>query len=174
MHPRLLSLRQFKAVEAFQNIDFEQSTYVYINLCVDEGPRQPARGWVSGRSDCANLGSEQGRLLPSGAGTYFLEMLKHGRFGAIARGVVMLGEPVVCYVRPKWIERARQEKFYDVDEFLILNTKPQTAETVLCDFMDNETKRFKIGRRSREFIVKRHSSEAGALPPDHIHRELLG
>ena len=39
----------------------------------------------------------------------FVDMLTYGFFGATAREAMMLGKPVVCYLRPEWMESMRSE-----------------------------------------------------------------
>lgn len=104
----------------------------------------------------------------------FLEMLTFGWFGANAREAMMLGKPVICFLRPEWLESARQEIPGYIDELPIVRATPQTVEGVLRDLIENKEKRLQIGRRSREFAVKWHSAEAGASRFDAIYGRLLG
>ncbi len=103
-----------------------------------------------------------------------LEMLTFGWFGANAREAMMLGKPVICFLRPEWLESTRQEIPNYIDELPIVNATPQTVEDVLRDLIENKEKRLEIGRRSREFAVKWHSAEAGAFRFDQIYGRLLG
>lgn len=103
-----------------------------------------------------------------------LEMLTYGWFGANAREAMMLGKPVICFLRPEWLQSARQEIPDYIDELPIVSATPQTVEAVLRDLIANKEKRLEIGRRSREFAVKWHSAEAGACRFDQIYSELLG
>lgn len=103
-----------------------------------------------------------------------LEMLTFGWFGANAREAMMLGKPVICFMRPEWLESVRQEIPDYVDELPIVSATPQTIETVLRDLIDNKEKRIEIGRASREFAVKWHSAEAGGKRLNQIYGELLG
>lgn len=104
----------------------------------------------------------------------FLEMLTFGWFGANAREAMMLGKPVICFLRPEWLESARQEIPDYIDELPIISATPQTVEDVLRDLIESKEKRLEIGRRSREFAVKWHSAEAGASRFDSIYSRLLG
>ena len=104
----------------------------------------------------------------------FLEMLSFGWFGANAREGMMLGKPIICFLRPEWLESVRQQIPDYVDELPIVSATPHTVEDVLRDLITNEDKRREIGRRSREFAVKWHSAQAGARRFDHIYAELLG
>ena len=49
----------------------------------------------------------------------------------------------------------------------------KTIYDVLIDLIKNPAKRKEIGRRSREFALKWHSSQAGARRMDKIYRDLL-
>ena len=103
----------------------------------------------------------------------FLDMLTYGWFGAMAREAMMLGKPVICFLRPEWLESARQEIPEYIDELPIVSATPQTVEAVLRDLIADNAKRTEIGRRSRAFAVKWHSAEAGASRFDRIYLELL-
>jgi glycosyltransferase involved in cell wall biosynthesis len=104
----------------------------------------------------------------------FLEMLTYGWFGANAREAMMLGKPVICFLRPEWLESARKEIPDYIDELPVISATPQTVKAVLLDLIMNKEKRLKIGCDSRRFAEKWHSAEAGACRFDQIYSELLG
>jgi glycosyltransferase involved in cell wall biosynthesis len=103
----------------------------------------------------------------------FLDMLTYGWFGATAREGLMLGKPVVAYIRPEWLESVRRELPDYADELPIVQATPETIESVLRDLIDHPEKRRQIGERSRRFAEKWHSSEAGARRFDHIYGRLI-
>jgi len=103
----------------------------------------------------------------------FLEMLSFGWFGANAREAMMLGKPVICYIRPEWLENVRRELPEYADELPIVSATPATVKEVLLDLMKNEDKRREIGRRSREFAMKWHSSDAGAVRMAEIYERVM-
>jgi glycosyltransferase involved in cell wall biosynthesis len=103
----------------------------------------------------------------------FLDMLTYGFVGAMAREAMMLGKPVVAYLRPEWMESMRREIPEYAAEFPVVNATPETIESVLRDLIDHPEKRREIGRRSREFAIKWHSDHAGARRFDEIYRRLL-
>ena len=103
----------------------------------------------------------------------FLEMLTYGWFGANAREAMMLGKPVICFLRPEWLESMRKEIPDYVDELPVISATPETVEMVLRDLILNKEKRIEIGNRSREFALKWHSAEAGARRFDIIYKNLL-
>jgi glycosyltransferase involved in cell wall biosynthesis len=103
----------------------------------------------------------------------FLEMLTFGWFGANAREAMMLGKPVICYIRPEWLESLRQEIPDYAAELPIISATPDTVEEILRDLITNPDKRREIGQRSRDFAVKWHSAEAGGRRFDKIYTKLL-
>jgi glycosyltransferase involved in cell wall biosynthesis len=103
----------------------------------------------------------------------FVDMLTAGFFGATAREGMMLGKPVVCYLRPEWLENMRREIPEYVDELPVVSATPDTVREVLVDLMDHPEKRHEIGRRSREFAVRWHGAKAAARRWDAIYRSLL-
>ena len=103
----------------------------------------------------------------------FLDMLTYGWVGATAREAMMLGKPVIAYIRPEWFESLRREIPEYADELPIVQATPSTVEAVLLDLIQNPDKRRAIGQRSRQFAVKWHSCQAGARRFDEIYQRLL-
>lgn len=103
----------------------------------------------------------------------FLDMLTYGWFGANVREAMMLGKPVICYIRPEWLDSVRKEIPDYANELPIVSATPDTVEDILLDLINNEDKRLKIGRRSREFAVKWHSSDAAGKRFNDIYNDLL-
>jgi hypothetical protein len=102
-----------------------------------------------------------------------VDMLTFGWYGANVREALMLGKPVVCYLRPEWLEEMRKEIPDFVDELPIVSATPDTVHDVLVDLIEQPEKRAAIGRRSREFALKWHSAQAAADRFDRIYRGLL-
>lgn len=103
----------------------------------------------------------------------FVDMLTAGFFGATAREGMMLGKPVVCYLRPEWLEQMRREIPGYVEELPVISATPETVGDVLRDLMDHPDERAEIGRRSREFAVKWHGSREAARVWDRLYRQLV-
>lgn len=103
----------------------------------------------------------------------FLEMLTYGWFGANAREAMMLGKPVICFIRPEWLASVREEIPDYAAELPIISATPATVEGVLRDLIANPEKRHEIGQRSRAFAVKWHSAEAGGRRFNEIYSRLL-
>jgi len=103
-----------------------------------------------------------------------VDMLTYGFFGANVREALMLGKPVVCYLRPEWVADLAKEMPEYAAELPIVNATPATVRDVLIDLITHPEKRREIGARSRAFAVKWHSTEAGGARFDRIYGELLG
>ena len=146
-----------------------KSTHIYRPLV----SRLKDEGMAVEMVFCTNIPNKEVRFYQAQA-DIFLEMLTYGWFGANAREAMMLGKPVVCYLRPEWLQSAREEVPEYVDELPIVNATPETVEAVLRDLIANKEKRLEIGRRSRAFAVKWHSAEAGAKRFNTIYSELVG
>jgi len=145
-----------------------KSTHVYRPL-VDRLKRE---GYPVEMVFCTNVPNKEVRFYQAQA-DIFLEMLTFGWFGANTREAMMLGKPVICFLRPEWLESARREIPEYIDELPIVSATPETVEHVLRDLIQDKEKRLEIGRRSRAFALKWHSSEAGARRLDRIYSELL-
>lgn len=103
----------------------------------------------------------------------FLDMLTYGWFGATAREGMMLGKPVVAFIRPEWLDSLREEVPDYAAELPIVHATPETVEAVLRELIEHPEKRKAIGERSRAFAIKWHGDEAGARRFDQIYRGLL-
>jgi len=103
----------------------------------------------------------------------FLEMLTYGWFGANAREAMMLGKPVVCFIRPEWLESLREEIPEYADELPVVTALPETVEDVLEELVRDERLRSEVGAKSRKFALKWHSDKAGAERFERIYSELL-
>lgn len=102
-----------------------------------------------------------------------LEMTGFGWFGASAREAMMLGKPVICFIRPEWLESLAQEVPDYARDLPIVNATPGTVQDVLRDLLASPDKRAEIGRRSREFMLHWHSSEAAARRFEDIYARLI-
>jgi glycosyltransferase involved in cell wall biosynthesis len=103
----------------------------------------------------------------------FLDMLTFGWFGANAREAMMLAKPVICYIRPEWLESVREEIPEYADTLPIVSATPETIEAVLRDLLADPLKRQEIGRKSRDFAIKWHSAGAAGKRFDIIYSRLL-
>lgn len=103
-----------------------------------------------------------------------VDMLKFGWFGANVREAMMLGKPVICYLRPEWLEQVRREMPEYVDEMPIISATENTVYDIIKELVVNKQKLLEIGKKSREFAIKWHSSEAGAKRMSKIYEGLFG
>ena len=102
-----------------------------------------------------------------------VDMLTYGFFGANIREAMMLGKPCICYIRPEWLEQMRKEIPDYANELPIISATPDTIEATLINLVNNPEKRQEIGKKSREFAVKWHSSDIAAIKLDTIYSNLL-
>jgi hypothetical protein len=91
-----------------------------------------------------------------------VDMLTYGFFGANVREALMLGKPVICFLRPEWLESMKLEIPEYVDELPIISATPDTVYEILKRLINERDKRIEIGRKSREFAIKWHGSEVAA------------
>ncbi len=103
----------------------------------------------------------------------FVDMLTTGFPGATAREGMMLGKPVVAYIRPEWMDQVRRELPAYADELPIVNATPETVHDVLAELVSDRERREEIGARSRAFALKWHAADVAARRLDRIYTELL-
>ena len=103
----------------------------------------------------------------------FLDMLTFGWFGANAREGMLLGKPVVCFIRPEWLLSLRKEIPEYADELPIISATPDTVENILEDLIKDKKRRQEIGKKSRKFALKWHSDSVAAKKFNHIYNRLL-
>ena len=102
-----------------------------------------------------------------------LDMLTYGWFGAGAREAMMLGVPVICYLRPEWKKNISYENPNYVKELPIINSNVENIYETLKNLIKNKRKLKKIGKKSKKFALKWHSSVAGAKKMDKIYKQLI-
>ncbi len=103
----------------------------------------------------------------------FLDMLTYGWFGAMAREAMMLGKPVICFLRPEWLESMKNEIPDYVDELPVISATPETVEEILRGLITDKEMREAIGEKSREFALKWHSPQVAARRFNEIYTALL-
>lgn len=157
--------KQDRTLETGVNI---KSSHVYLPLV----RKLQAAGWELELLEPEGIPNRDVRYLQSQA-DIFLEMLTFGWFGANAREAMMLGKPVICYIRPDWLDSLRRELPEYADELPIVSATPGDVEEVLLDLMGNPDKRAELGRRGRDFMLKWHSSQSAASRFDEIYTRLL-
>jgi glycosyltransferase involved in cell wall biosynthesis len=89
------------------------------------------------------------------------------------REAMMLGKPVICFLRPEWLESMRDEIPDYVDELPVISATPHNIEEILRGLILDKKKREAIGQKSREFALKWHSSQVAARRFNEIYTGLL-
>ena len=145
-----------------------KSTHIYLPL-VD---RLKSEGLPIDLISPTGIPNKKIRYLQAQA-DIFLDMLTYGWFGANAREAMMLGKPVICFIRPEWLECLRAEIPDYADELPIVSATPDTVETVLRTLITDRDLRETIGKRSRDFALKWHSDLAAAHRFNVIYANLL-
>ncbi|WBY00713.1 glycosyltransferase [Ramlibacter tataouinensis] len=145
-----------------------KSSHVYLPLL----QKLRDEGWDLELLEPTGVPNKDVRFIQAQA-DIFLEMLTFGWFGANAREAMMLGKPVVCFIRPEWLDSLREELPDYADELPIVSATPETVESVLVDLMGDEGKRREIGRRSREFMLRWHSAPVAAAKFEEIYGRLI-
>ena len=145
-----------------------KSTHVYLPL-VD---RLKAEGLPIELISPTGIPNKKIRYLQAQA-DIFLDMLTYGWFGATAREAMMLGKPVICFIRPEWLESLRSEIPEYADDLPIVSATPDTVESVLRTLIADRALREGIGRCSRQFALKWHSDIVASNRFDKIYSQLL-
>ena len=102
-----------------------------------------------------------------------LDQLTIGWFGANGRESLMLGKPVVCWLRPSWLEQVARQLPEYVEELPVVSATEETVEDVVRELALDPERRRELGERGRAFALKWHSAAAGARRMDSLYRRLL-
>ena len=145
-----------------------KSSHVYLPL-ID---KLKSEGLLIDVMEPTGISNKEVRFLQAQA-DIFLEMLTFGWFGANAREAMMLGKPVICFIRPEWLESVREEIPDYARELPIISATPDTVEGILRDLIADPERRHEIGLRGRAFAVKWHSAGVAGLRFDEIYSRLL-
>lgn len=99
-----------------------------------------------------------------------IDQLNYGRYGAFAREGMMLSKPVICkidYLMPSLKNEA-------LKECPLINASEETIYSVLKELiMLPPEERLKIGRKSREYMMKWHSADQCAERFEKIYDQLM-
>lgn len=102
-----------------------------------------------------------------------LDMLTFGFFGANVREALMMGKPVICFLRPEWMATTASEIPEFVEEMPVISATPDTIKDILIDLIIDKNKREDIGRKSREFAIKWFASDNAAKEADSFFSKIL-
>lgn len=161
------SVANFK-LRTFRNNKNIKCTHIYIPLI----KRLKEEGYKVELIFFHNVSNKEVRYYQAQA-DIVVDMLTFGFFGANIREALMLGKPCICFLRPEWLKSMKKEIPDYVKELPVVSATPKTIYKVLKGLILNPQKREEIGKRSRKFAVKWHSSEAAAKRFDIIYSQLL-
>lgn len=100
-----------------------------------------------------------------------VDQLNLGRYGAISREGMMLGKAVICYINRAGKHVDDQMEW--LDELPVVSATEETVYEVLKMLVLDADKRASIGRKSREYALKWHSSESCAKRYERIYDKLI-
>ena len=146
-----------------------KSTHIYLPL-IEQLKKE---GYPVELIFATDISNKEVRYLQAQA-DIVVDGLTFGFYGTNTKEAMMLGKPVICYLRPAFLENIRSRLPDYANEIPVVSATSETIHDVLVDLITNSAKRKLIGQRSREFAVKWHSAEAGAKRMDKIYSELLG
>jgi glycosyltransferase involved in cell wall biosynthesis len=95
-----------------------------------------------------------------------------GWFAMFAIEGMALEKPVLCYLRPEFVDLFTTYGLLTAGEIPIINCTPLTVKTAIRDLALNRDQLAQIGRRSREFVTKHHSTAAIGKVFDQINQSL--
>ena len=127
-------MRIYHAVGNFQKRTAEgrniKSTHIYVPLI----ERMKGEGYDVELTFVHDVPNRDVRFIQVQA-DIVVDMLTFGWFGSNVREALMLGKPVVCYLREEWLERMRREIPDYIDELPVVSATPETVESVLKDLV---------------------------------------
>lgn len=89
-----------------------------------------------------------------------IDQLNYGRHGAQACEGMMLGRPVICYMKKDELPGISRVPF--VEECPIVSATEQSIYDVLKDLLLDENRRRELAKASRDFAMKWHSADSCA------------
>ncbi len=95
-----------------------------------------------------------------------------GWYAMFALEAMAMEKPVLCYLRGDLKQLYMVAGLIAPDEIPIINCTPLTVKEVIRDLATNRGKLPEIGRRSREYVIKHHSTQAVGQVFDAINRSI--
>lgn len=83
-----------------------------------------------------------------------------GWYAMFCLEALAMGKPVLCYLRDDLVDLYAMAGLVGRDEFPHVNCTPFTVKEVIRELATNRRQLADIGRRSRDFACRRHSTEA--------------
>ncbi|MFX1492278.1 MAG: hypothetical protein ACFFBU_08440, partial [Promethearchaeota archaeon] len=95
-----------------------------------------------------------------------------GWYAMFALEAMALGKPVLCFLHEDLKYLYITSGLVAADEIPIINCTPLTVKEIIRDLVLNRDKLFEIGNRSREYVIKHHSTQAVGKVFDEINRSI--
>jgi hypothetical protein len=95
-----------------------------------------------------------------------------GWFAMFAIEAMALEKPVLCYLRPEFVELFTTYGLIDEGELPIIHCTPLTVKAAIRELATERHRLAEIGARSREFVSKHHSIAAIGTVFDQINRSI--
>lgn len=95
-----------------------------------------------------------------------------GWFAMFAIEAMALEKPVLCYLRPEFLELFTTYGLIDEGEIPIINCTPLTVKAAIRQLATERHRLAEIGARSRKFVIKHHSVAAIGTVFDQINRSI--
>jgi glycosyltransferase involved in cell wall biosynthesis len=100
-----------------------------------------------------------------------IDQLNYGRYGAQACEGMMLGRPVICYLKKDELPGISRVPF--VEECPIVSATEQSIYDVLKDLLLDQNRRRELAKASRDFALKWHSADACAERFEQVYDRLM-
>jgi glycosyltransferase involved in cell wall biosynthesis len=100
-----------------------------------------------------------------------VDQLNYGRYGATAREGMMLGRPTICFINKN--EPTEEDRLVSIETCPLVSANEATIYDVLRELLDDDEKRARIGRVSREFAMKWHSADTCAQRFEGVYDSLF-
>ena len=95
-----------------------------------------------------------------------------GWYGMFAVEAMAMGKPVLCHIRADFEDFFIQEGLLEPGELPIIQCSPQNVKETLVQLIENRDQLISLGERSRNFVLKHHSTEAMGKVFDRINRSM--
>lgn len=100
------------------------------------------------------------------------DQLVIGWYAMFALEAMAMEKPVLCYLRDDLVRLYETERLIDPDEIPIVNCSPLTVRDTIRRLAQNRSELTDIGKRSREYVVKHHSTHAMGKVFDEVNRAI--
>lgn len=95
-----------------------------------------------------------------------------GWYAMFALEAMAMEKPVLCYLRREYQELFTTAGLITEGEIPLINCSPATVKATIRDLALHQEKLAEIGRRSREYVLRYHSTEAVGKVFDRINQSL--